>query len=959
MGVVYKAHDTKLNRLVALKFLPPYQAADPVEKVRFLHEAQAASALNHPNITTIYEIDEYQNQVFIAMEMVEGKTLKQLVKTEPLSVKKVLEIAIQICDGLAAAAEKGIVHRDIKSDNIIQTLKGQVKIMDFGLAKIKGASKLTKTGSTVGTAAYMSPEQASGEEVDHRSDIFSFGVVLFELLTGKLPFKGDHPASLAYSIINDEPQPLARFNDKVSAELERIVSKALAKDREERYQSVQDMGADLRRERKTWEYAKSPMAPKGEKALPPKRNILKILVPTSAAAILTLLFFLFNPFKVEVSRNQTVAASQNALAVMYFDNVADPEDKERVVQMITALLITDLSESQYMQVVSRQRLYDILKLIGKENLKSIDKSVASEVAQKAGVKWVLTGSILQTKPNMVVVADISEAASGKVKATQRITGETGQDIFAVVDRLSAEIKKDLALPAQAAQEPERPVANATTHSTQAYRFYLEGVDYLDKLYYPEAERNFRKALELDSAFAMAYYQLAFSLDRQDKPESKAAIAQAVKFSVKVGQLEKHYIKSLEARLAGNFPLAARELEKLVADFPAEKEAFLILGSVYLNRIRQPEKAVGALTKAIEIDPLYKGAYNVLAYVYNDIGDFEKSIWAINKYISLAPEEANPYDTRGDLYASNGKLEEAVESYRKALEKKPDFYWSLVKLGFMHLFKRDYPRAESYFQAVAAHGEKGIRSEGRLYLAQLPLYQGRLGEALQMLEQGIAADRFERAEGWPVGGKHVVRADIYVEKKNPKLALEELKKGMPILHNADPKDIDYLRDYYVMLLAENGEVAKAEEVAQTLKKDIEKKDAAQMRSYWLAAGGIERAKKNLPAAIAHFEKAARATSDFSEHYWLARAYLEAGRLGEAVSEFEKILSRYDESRSQVLTWSVKAHYFLGLAYEKSGWNQKAIEKYQEFLEIWKAADPGIPEVADAKARLAKLKQTASK
>ena len=214
---------------------------------------------------------------------------------------------------MTAAAEKGIVHRDIKSDNIILTPKGQIKIMDFGLAKIKGASKLTKTGSTVGTAAYMSPEQASGEEVDHRSDIFSFGVVLYELLTGQLPFKGDHPAGLAYSIINEEPPPLARYNDKVTTELQGYVSKTLAKDKAERCQHIDDLAADLRRERKNLEYAKSSTSftlPKAEKVDRPKRNMLKILVPTSGVVVLALLFFIFNPFKIEVTRQQTARSEE-------------------------------------------------------------------------------------------------------------------------------------------------------------------------------------------------------------------------------------------------------------------------------------------------------------------------------------------------------------------------------------------------------------------------------------------------------------------------------------------------------------------------------------------------------------------------------------------------------------------------------------------------------------------------
>src|SRR3972149_3719247 len=200
MGVVYRAHDTKLDRYVALKFLPAYLASEPGQKERFFQEARAASALNHPNITTIHEIDEYHDQIFIAMELVEGKTLKVLIKGETLPTKKVLDIAIQVWDGLTAAAEKSVVHRDIKSDNIILTPKMQVKVMDFGLAKVKGEVRLTRAGSTVGTAAYMSPEQASGEEVDHRSDIFSFGVGLYELLTGKLPFRGEHAGGLAYSI---------------------------------------------------------------------------------------------------------------------------------------------------------------------------------------------------------------------------------------------------------------------------------------------------------------------------------------------------------------------------------------------------------------------------------------------------------------------------------------------------------------------------------------------------------------------------------------------------------------------------------------------------------------------------------------------------------------------------------------------------------------------------------------
>ncbi len=277
MGVVYKAKDTRLKRTVALKFLPQEFLCDSEAKARFVHEAQAASALNHPNITTIHEIDEFESQMFIVMEYCEGKTLKKIVEKETLSVKKVLDIGIQVCEGLTTAHEKEIVHRDIKSDNIMLTPRGQVKIMDFGLAKLKGVSKLTKTGTTLGTAQYMSPEQAQGKEVDHRSDIFSFGVVLYEMITGQLSFKGEHEAAIIYSIINETPEPLARFKANVPEGLQRIVNKALKKDRSTRYQSASEVIADLKGLQK--ETTIGVMAK-------PKKKLLPFIVPGSIVFII-------------------------------------------------------------------------------------------------------------------------------------------------------------------------------------------------------------------------------------------------------------------------------------------------------------------------------------------------------------------------------------------------------------------------------------------------------------------------------------------------------------------------------------------------------------------------------------------------------------------------------------------------------------------------------------------------
>jgi len=951
MGVVYKAQDTKLDRIVALKFLPQHLTSDPVEKERFVHEAKAASALNHTNITTIYEIDEFEGQMFIVMEYCEGKTLKQIIEKETLSVRKVLDIGIQICEGLTIAHEKGIVHRDIKSENIMLTPRGQVKIMDFGLAKLKGATKLTKTRSTLGTAAYMSPEQAQGEEVDQRSDIFSFGVVLYELLTGKLPFGGEHHAAIIYSIINEEPQSVVRYNNQVSADLERIVSKALVKEKEERYQHADELLADLRRERKSLEYVKTKQIP--PEVVPPKNKLFPFVVPASIIFIIALVFLVLKPFKFEIVPERKAAAEENTLAIMYFENLVDREDKKRLGEIVTNLLITGLSESQYLNVVSSQRLYDILKLLGKEGAKVIDKNVASQVATKAGAKWMLLGSILQVEPQVILTSQLVEVESGRVLSSERITGEPREKIFSMVDKLTVEVKKDLSLPAPAQKEEIPKVADVTTHSPEAYRFYLEGVDYFYKIYYTEAENSFRKALEYDSTFAMAYYWLALIKTGE---EQKALTAKAVQYSDKVSQKEKYYIKCLEAGISGNQAQEIKALEKIIERYPEEKEALFMLAAIYQLQLRKYEQAVDCLNKAIAIDPLYKIAYNLLAYAYNDMGDFEKSIWAINKYISLAPDEANPYDSRADLYAYNGKLDQAIESYKKALEKKPDFYASLAKLGYMYLFKKEYIRADSCCKALSSSKEKLYRSAGRVFLALIPLYQGKFEDAIKTLDDGIAADRMEQTEGEPNAGKYLLKAQIYEEKKNMSLALNEAQMGIEVLKKVAPSDPVNRRDYYVYLLAESEKIKEAEEVALALKKDIEEKNKTLMYSYWLALGAIELAKGDTNTAVTYLEKADKEASSplFHVRVFLGQAYLESGKIGEAVAELEKALSRYDEIRMGLPTLAVKAYYILGLAYEKSGWDKKAIEKYEEFLEIWKDADPGIPEVQDAKERLRRLK-----
>jgi len=963
MGVVYRAHDTKLDRDVALKFLPPYQASDTVEKERFFHEARAASALNHPNVTTIHEIDEYNGQVFITMEMVEGKTLKQLVKTEALSVKKALEIAIQICDGLAAAAEKGIVHRDIKSDNIIQTSKGQVKIMDFGLAKIKGASKLTKTGSTVGTAAYMSPEQASGEEVDHRSDIFSFGVVLYELLTGKLPFKGDHPASLAYAIINDEPQPLARFNDKVSAELQRIVVKALAKDREERYQSVNDMGADLRRERKNWEYAKSTTVPKAEAAPRPKRGLLKVLIPTSAVALLAFLFFLFNPFKVEVSHNQTAAASQNALAVMYFENIPDPEDKDHTGEMLTNLLITALSQASGLEVVSRQRLYDIQEEMGKADAKKITPSLASKIAQRAGVRTMLLGTVLQSQPKLAITSQLIDVSTGKILSSHRLSGYSADQMFSMVDSLALLVRNGLNVSSSPAAEA-KSVAEATTNSPEAYRSYLEGIELNKKFYTAEAKAAFNRAIELDSNFAMAYFQLSnLSLDLSDNLTRNGALRKAWQLRDNVAENERLRIEAAYAnRIDNNLAKSAELLEKLLQKYPHEQDAYGGLASAYEN-LQAYEKSLKTRLRAVESDSLDKTSWNSLAYRYAWFNQRKPAFEAIDRYLKLAPAEPNPYDSKGDLYYIFGELDSALYWYQKAVSFRMDFA-SIEKLGNLALLRGDYAGAQADFRQFGSTPDKFQKAAAEADLLLIPLHQGKLKQLEKQLQDKLALDLAQKFRQEIINDYAALRmtaletGDYAAALKYAQKASAEAKK--------DPNNKYYGRGGLALAWLKAGNPQTAYKILDEFKRDVVGKVSLGELNYNLAAGFLEYERGNYAAAVEKFEKAVNNLwPNRAPLYEHAVSLLKTGRLEEAVSELKRLCwwvidtDNFNlSSRPWALT-SVKAHYWLGVAYEQQGNKAQAREEYEKFLEIWKEADFNSPELADAKIRLAKLKQTASK
>jgi len=947
MGEVYLAQDTELNRKVALKFLTSSLCQDESCRVRFKREAQAAAKLDHPNIVTVHEVSEYQCRPYFVMAHIEGQSLREYAENRELSIKQILKIGMQTCEGFQAAHESGVTHRDIKPSNILIDSYGRVRIVDFGLALVKGTGHLTKTGTTLGTIGYMSPEQVRGEEIDHRSDLFSLGVVLYELITGQPPFQKNSDVATLHAITHDSPETLLRLRKDASLELQTLVKKVLSKDLKTRHQSAKELLDDLAR---VAEGTPTLLSLPVFRALAyHQRRIWTILGIILAVSILSVM----KPWQFFMQQDDQAVRGGNRIAIMYFNNLADPADSQKLGEIATNLLITDFSGSRYLQVVSSQRLYEILKLLGREGEKRIDPGIAKQIAEKAKAKWMLQGNILKVEPEIVLTAQLVEISSGNTVASQRIMGGPEEEIFSLIDKLTEGIMNDLFLPEEAFKGPDRAVADVTTHSMEAYRYYIEGLEFGFRHYFDDAKRALTRAVELDSTFAMAYYRLSgLGTNRRENA------AKALAFSKNASHRERLTIEGFHAYLSGDLQTAIEKGKEIVKRYPDDKEAYHNLGYMYDYGLHQKDSAIWHYTKAIEIDSFYEAAYNQLAYCYSDIGEFDRSIWAINKYIEFAPDQANPYDTRGELYVRSGNLDGAIESFRKALKIKPDFLPSASKLGNILVLEGMYVSADSVYRLYLSSPDALNRARGRHYLAKISLHQGRFREALQFLSLGIETDILELGDSWPLFQKKWLRAYIYAWFSHDYgMAITEYEKARMILDRFAPDNalwINRINGAIAEANAHNGNVDVADSLVGELAADADSSNPRVIADVRFYSAKVEFEKGNLDKAILYVEKNYETDSSAMYMRFLGECYLRVDRLGDAVAMFEKSLRRYDAYNLDWPEFHVETHYWLGRAYQESGWNDQAIDQYETFLGIWKNADEGLESVEDAKERLARLR-----
>ena len=968
MGVVYKAEDTKLKRTVALKFLPPSFSLDDDAKQRFIHEAQAASALEHNNICNIHEIDETdERQMFISMAYYEGESLKQKIEKGPLKIIEVINITIQIAEGLTKAHEKNIIHRDIKPANIFITNDGVVKILDFGLAKVSGQTKLTQVGSTVGTVAYMSPEQTRGEKVDHRTDIWSLGIVLYEMLTGQAPFKGDYEQAVTYSIVNEEPQPPTALRTGVPMEIERIVNKALAKSPEERYQHIDETLVDWKKLKQELDLPVKVQPYKIVDVGQKKKPLQRIAIPVGVLLILILAFFMIRSFLSE----DLLGAAPVPIAVLPFENRTGLSEPENLGAMVQDLLINKLGNSEYLYVTTRERMFDIRKQLGKED-EEIEKELGFEVCRFDGVEAVIVGSINKAGDTFVTEVKVLDVETKELLESASSTGKGIASILdSQIDELGEKISRIVGLSERKTETLQQPIADVTTTSIDAYNYFLRGRDEYEKGYRADARRFLEKAIEHDATFAVAHLYLArvYANLRYVKNEEEA-YEKAKIFSEKATDKERLYIEAAYAEtIEGDPEKRFRILKQMAKKYPREKRVHTSLGSYYQYKIMYKEAIIN-YNKALKLDPEYGPAINRLAYTYSEMGNYEKAIEYFKRYASVSPGDADPFDSMGELYFKLGKLDEAIAKYKEALEVKPDF-GSGTRIAYIYALKENYAETMIWLDHfIGTAPSPGIKSQGFCWRG---IYHSLLGHFNQSLKDIHRAKELMKSSGNEYGAvvMTMIKGWIYFDRGEYKLCRSCFEEYRDFVK--DYGLYDYIASFQMLgnVDVREGRIDSAKSrMAETKSLMLE---LSEKEPYWKTQPKIFSESLQMEVMIAEgaFDEAiavgekiyplgivSMGMKELLSHNipflqdMLALAYYQNGELDKAITEYERLIT-FDPNGKDRRLINPKYHYLLAKLYEEKEWKGKAIEQYEKFLEIWKNADKDLPELIYTKRRLEKL------